>query len=546
MDTPENVRATLQPGMWVTSIDLKDAYFHIPIHPKHQKFLRFQVLGKVYQFRALPFGLNTSPRLFTKIAAQLKKMGICMGIQVHQYIDDWLNRALSEKDVGRKTQSLLNLIEELGWTVNQEKSDLIPFQVFEFLSYRFDLARGLVFPTEKWFQKFLLLLSPLLKNPLTTPRMLMTVLGLMEATSKEVPLGCLHMRPIQQALALLWDWKSPLDTPIKISPQVQAHIRWWTIRDNVMEGVPLHPPQAMFVVYTDASMEGWGAHCTFHTAQGKWSAQERSLHINVLELKAVFKALQAFVAYLKPCSSCYRQYHCCSIHQQTRRHPFMGTMCPTMAYSGMVSAKEHCSVCQTHSGLPKCHSRSSVPQGSGSPYGVVSASRHFSADMPKVGYSHDRPLCNSFQQQVATVCFASPRPNMSGGGRFVDGLGGEIPVCLSSDRGYSSGHQKTAVLQGLHASVDSSLLADQTMVPRTTAMVNPPSLAAATSVVSAEVAPSHEISQEPSSPESPCMVAEGRSDGLDKEIQERIDNPHRQSTSLFSLFWKVGDLPEMV
>ena len=218
----------------------------------------------------------------------------------------------------------------------------------------------------------------------------------------------------------------------------------------------------------------------------------------------------------------------------------MGTMCPTMAYSGMVSAKEHCSVCQTHSGLPKCHSRSSVPQGSGTPYGVVSASRHFSADMPKVGYSHDRPLCNSFQQQVATVCFASPRPNMSGGGRFVDGLGGEIPVCLSSDRGYSSGHQKTAVLQGLHASVDSSLLADQTMVPRTTAMVNPPSLAAPTSVVSAEAAPSHEISQEPSSPESPCMVAEGRSDGLDKEIQERIDNPHRQSTSLvYSGKWEI-------
>ena len=32
MDTPELVRAILQTGMWTTSIDLKDAYFHIPIH----------------------------------------------------------------------------------------------------------------------------------------------------------------------------------------------------------------------------------------------------------------------------------------------------------------------------------------------------------------------------------------------------------------------------------------------------------------------------------------------------------------------------------
>jgi hypothetical protein len=38
--------------MWTTSIDLKNAYFHIPIHPGYRKFLGFQVLGKVYQFRA--------------------------------------------------------------------------------------------------------------------------------------------------------------------------------------------------------------------------------------------------------------------------------------------------------------------------------------------------------------------------------------------------------------------------------------------------------------------------------------------------------------
>jgi len=298
MDTPEHVRASLQPGMWVTSIDLKDAYFHIPIHPRHRKFLRFQVLGKVFQFLALPFGLNTAPRLFTKVGAQLKKMGIRMGILLHQYIDDWLNRALSEADVGRKTQLLLQLIDELGWIVNLDKSDLIPTQVFEFLSYRFDLARGLVFPTEQRFQKLILQLSPLLANASTTPRSVMRVLGLMEATSRQVPLGRLHMRPVQQALAQLWDWKAPLDSSITISPAVQEHIRWWTIRGNVMGGVPLHPPQPLMVVYTDASMEGWGAHCSYHIAQGSWSAQERNLHINVLELKAVFNALKAFVAYL--------------------------------------------------------------------------------------------------------------------------------------------------------------------------------------------------------------------------------------------------------
>jgi hypothetical protein len=219
MDTPELVRASLQKGMWTTSIDLRDAYFHIPIHPSYRKFLRFQVLGKVYQFLALPFGLNTAPRLFTKLGTQVKKMGVKMGISVHQYLDDWLNRASSREEVIRTTNQLLLLTERLGWIVNREKSDLEPSQVFEFLAYRFDLAQGKVFPTEKRFQDIFLDVNSVLQNPQTTPRGVMRILGLMESAARLIPLGRLHMRPLQQALALLWDRKSPLDSPIVLPPE---------------------------------------------------------------------------------------------------------------------------------------------------------------------------------------------------------------------------------------------------------------------------------------------------------------------------------------
>lgn len=246
------------------------------------------------------------------------------------------------------------------------------------------------------------------------------------------------------------------------------------------------------------------------------------------------------LSHQQTCSNCYRQYNCCSIHKQTGRHSLLGAMCPTLANTGMVSDKEHCSICQTHTRLHKCHCRPSVPQGPDTSHGVVSASRHFFADMPNVGYSHDRPLCNSFQQQVASVCFASPRPVVSDGGRFVDGLGGEIPVCLSSDGGHSSDHQKTAVHPELHTSVDRSLLADQALVPRTKTKVVPSSVAVTTSVVPAQAATDYAVSQECSSSEPACMVAAGRSDGIDEEIQERIDNPHRQSTSLvYSGKWEI-------
>ena len=39
METAENIRDSLQEGEWVTSLDLTDAYFHIPIRPRFQKYL---------------------------------------------------------------------------------------------------------------------------------------------------------------------------------------------------------------------------------------------------------------------------------------------------------------------------------------------------------------------------------------------------------------------------------------------------------------------------------------------------------------------------
>ena len=55
METPETIRTSLQQGEWVTSVDFKDAYFHIPIQEQSKKYLRFHIQGQTYQFKAIPF-----------------------------------------------------------------------------------------------------------------------------------------------------------------------------------------------------------------------------------------------------------------------------------------------------------------------------------------------------------------------------------------------------------------------------------------------------------------------------------------------------------
>ena len=146
METPETIRTSLQIGEWVTSIDFKDAYFHIPIHSQSRKYMRFHIQGQSYQFKALPFGLSTAPMEFSVVAKEVKLMALQRGIRIHQYLDDWLVRATSHQTCLQHTQTLVAFCQELGWLVNKEKSELDPKQVFNFVGYQFDLREGKVRP----------------------------------------------------------------------------------------------------------------------------------------------------------------------------------------------------------------------------------------------------------------------------------------------------------------------------------------------------------------------------------------------------------------
>lgn len=105
-------------GDWFVTIDLKDAYFQIPIWKGHWRFLRFVFNGKTYEFKALPFGISLAPRTFTRCMEAVLSPLRQRGIRILNYLDDWLLCARSEDQCQAHLSFLLEHLKHLGLCLN--------------------------------------------------------------------------------------------------------------------------------------------------------------------------------------------------------------------------------------------------------------------------------------------------------------------------------------------------------------------------------------------------------------------------------------------
>ena len=253
----------------------------------------------VFQFQALPFGVATAPLEFTRIVKEVKLIAQARNLRIHQYLDDWLLRSPTKDQCLKDSENLVKLVQELGWLINFQKSELVPTQNLDFLGYHFDLQRGLVFPTQKKLDRFRVQTVSIRKSLVLTPRKLMSLIGTLASLEKTVPLGRLHMRPFQWYLRSHWKFTQSLDKRIPVTGNFLNHLKWWEDLQNLMAGAPIHPHVHNTLVFTDASQKGWGAHLNEIVFSGLWSNKEAQLHINVLELKAVLLALKGFQEHLQ-------------------------------------------------------------------------------------------------------------------------------------------------------------------------------------------------------------------------------------------------------
>ena len=537
METPETIRTSLQAGEWVTSIDFKDAYFHIPIHSQSRKYMRFHLQGRSYQFKALPFGLSTAPMEFTVVAKEVKLMALQKGIRIHQYLDDWLVRASTHHTCLQHTQTLVTFCQELGWLVNKEKSELVPKQVFNFVGYQFDLKEGKVRPTEERWQALTHKNRSILSDPLCPVRQFMSLIGLLTATEKQVHLGRLHMRPIQWHLKNNWRVPESLEKVIPVPKSLHPHLRWWLEESNVLLGQPLHPLKHALQIFTDASNEGWGAHFDDHTARGTWSLPESKLHINHLELKAVFLALKEFRTLVcnKTVLIATGNTTVVAYINKEGGDEVGVTVCPTVENPVLVHQTAGNPQGTSHPRPAERDSRQAIQTWPDHPNRVVTSSRSLPSCMLKV--------CHQVQQQTTTVCITGTRPPGLGSGCTQPLLEGPGPIRLptGSHLGQSGGEAPGLPLQQNNS--DCSRVAQHALVLGPGSNVKPDPTVSAQHTQPSVSAIQPGPSQEPVESEPTCLAPRAsaiKEQGFSEAVAARIEAPQRRSTrSVYEATWTI-------
>ena len=287
MESIRNAKHMIRKDCWMASVDLKDAYYSIPIHNKHRKYLKFIWNNAVYNYTCLPNGYSDAMRIFTKLLKPIYGHLRMIGFHSVTYVDDNFLQGDDWQDCQDNICATVNCLSALGYTIHCMKSVLEPTQEIVFLGFILNSRDMTIAVTQKKKNKILDLCENALSMAAPTIRFMAKLIGNVVATEEAFPLAPLHYRPIEinkiEALALS---NGDYDAPMYLEDTARIEIQWW--RDNIMELIsPIHRPPVDLTIFSDASGEGWGAACNGIKANGRWTEEDlQPFNINYLEMLA--------------------------------------------------------------------------------------------------------------------------------------------------------------------------------------------------------------------------------------------------------------------
>ena len=300
MEDKNIIKSLINENDYLVSIDLKDAFHSISLHPESRKLTVFEFEGKRYSYNVLPFGLTSSPRIFTKNLKPVISFLRNSGIKITHYLDDILICADSSEKCLSHLNKSLSLLTSLGFVINYKKSILVPSQRILHLGYLWDsvtMTKSL--PADK-LAKIKKMVKKCSSNPCSI-RTHAALLGLLVSSSNGFKFAALHYRFFQLSILKALKVNNSWDAIWSLHENVISELNWWsTISLQDLPPVSLLDPVPVLTIFTDASMKGWGSSLSSGDfTSGKWNSDDSKEHINYLELKAIYLTIIHFLPILK-------------------------------------------------------------------------------------------------------------------------------------------------------------------------------------------------------------------------------------------------------
>lgn len=260
-DVVDNLRAT----DFLASIDIKDAYRAVQIHPgdRDRQGLKWQFEGEGFVTymvdNRLCMGLSSSPFIFSRISDFVVRCGRREGVDnVTNYLDDFCIVGPSRETTGELQCRLIRILRRLGFYISFKKL-VSPTSKIRFLGIYIDAPRlELSLPEDK-LKKLRVILGEFVGKRKVTKKELERLGGLLAHCAKVVRGGRTFSRRI-------YDLMGPIRKPyyrVRLNKGIMEDILWW--RDFVGRFNGKAAILGSFIptraVYSDAS--SWGLAATY-------------------------------------------------------------------------------------------------------------------------------------------------------------------------------------------------------------------------------------------------------------------------------------------
>jgi hypothetical protein len=266
LETLRDAADLVTPGCFMSSVDLKSAYYHIPMSESSSKmYTSFSWGDNQFRWRGLPMGVSAAPWAFTKFTKPFMSLLRARGIRCILYLDDLLICADTVAECERQTVEAVATISALGFLISSTKSMLDPAQHIKYLGFIIsstDMTFSL--PTDKRrgaLRRVRAMKRMVEKGDTPSLQELASLLGVLNSLSTAVPLTRRYSAALQRCkhAALAAGASYPFGKTV-ITAEAVAEIETWIeiLAHPSLCAAPINPPPPSRVLTTDASFKGHG------------------------------------------------------------------------------------------------------------------------------------------------------------------------------------------------------------------------------------------------------------------------------------------------